>query len=230
MKTFKHKQTGEIATYKDGILKSSGFCVEIGVEPSNQFWEEIIEKKWEIVELIDIHTNIKFVPHTQEIYPNCNIYSIKRLSDGEIFTIGDPIIGGYKISHIKLGILNQVYIDLSKNGFHNLIKLEISQISKGKQSLFVSEDGVEIYEGGVIWYVTPEFKLFSCTASQSTSPFSDLSGNNKNKNFSNKKSAEHYVLYNKPCLSITEILHAIGKEYSVSTLGQLETYVKSKIL
>ncbi len=44
MKKFKHLKTGEIAIYQDGVLKSSGFCVEIGVEPSSEFWEEIIEK------------------------------------------------------------------------------------------------------------------------------------------------------------------------------------------
>lgn len=49
MKTYKHKKTGEIATYKDGILKSSGFSVEIGVEPSSNFWEEIVEKDYEIL-------------------------------------------------------------------------------------------------------------------------------------------------------------------------------------
>jgi hypothetical protein len=42
MKIFKHKKSGEIAIYKDGVLKSSNFCVEIGVEPSNEYWEEII--------------------------------------------------------------------------------------------------------------------------------------------------------------------------------------------
>lgn len=40
---YKHKKTGEIATYKDGVLKSSRFCVEIGVEPSSEFWEEVKE-------------------------------------------------------------------------------------------------------------------------------------------------------------------------------------------
>lgn len=45
-KKFKHRTTGEIATYKDGVLKSSGFCVEIGVEPSKEFWEEIQEIKY----------------------------------------------------------------------------------------------------------------------------------------------------------------------------------------
>ena len=43
MKSFRHRKTGEVATYKDGVLKSSGFCVEIGVEPSKEFWEEVKE-------------------------------------------------------------------------------------------------------------------------------------------------------------------------------------------
>jgi hypothetical protein len=42
-KTFRHKTTNEVATYKDGVLKSSGFAVEIGVEPSSQFWEDITQ-------------------------------------------------------------------------------------------------------------------------------------------------------------------------------------------
>jgi hypothetical protein len=44
MKKFKHKKTGEIATYENGVLKSSGFCVELGVEPSKEIWEEISKK------------------------------------------------------------------------------------------------------------------------------------------------------------------------------------------
>ena len=48
MKTFKHIKTGEIATYKDGILKSSGFTIELGVEPSSEFWEEVVKKDYEI--------------------------------------------------------------------------------------------------------------------------------------------------------------------------------------
>ena len=53
MKKFKHRKTGEIATYKDGILKSSGFAIEIGVEPSKEFWELIVEKDYEILSLIE---------------------------------------------------------------------------------------------------------------------------------------------------------------------------------
>ena len=41
MKTFKHRKTGEIATYKDGCFKQGSCVVEIGVEPSSEFWEEL---------------------------------------------------------------------------------------------------------------------------------------------------------------------------------------------
>ena len=40
---FKHKKTGEVAYYKDGVCRQGRFCVEIGVEPSSEFWEEIKE-------------------------------------------------------------------------------------------------------------------------------------------------------------------------------------------
>lgn len=42
MKTFKHKKTGEIATYRDGVMRAYGVCIETGVEPSAEFWDEII--------------------------------------------------------------------------------------------------------------------------------------------------------------------------------------------
>lgn len=37
-KVFKNKKTGEIAYYKDGILKVDNCAVEIGHEPSLEFW------------------------------------------------------------------------------------------------------------------------------------------------------------------------------------------------
>ena len=105
MKKFKHRKTGEIAIYKDGVLKSSGFSVEIGVEPSSNFWEEVVEKDYEILSFIgrnakiplrilNKHTNLyKHVTtnNAEELTEKYllsgvgyKIHSIKRLSDGEI--------------------------------------------------------------------------------------------------------------------------------------------------
>ena len=38
-KIFKHRKSGELAYYKDGVFKQNGCSVEIGVEPSSEFWE-----------------------------------------------------------------------------------------------------------------------------------------------------------------------------------------------
>jgi len=40
-KRFKHRKTKEIVIYKDGVWKQDRTCVDIGHEPSNEFWEEI---------------------------------------------------------------------------------------------------------------------------------------------------------------------------------------------
>jgi len=42
-KKFKHRKTGEIITYKDGVIKSGTFVLDMGCEPSSEYWEEIIE-------------------------------------------------------------------------------------------------------------------------------------------------------------------------------------------
>ena len=43
-KVYKHRKTGELAYYKDGIFKQGRFCVEIGVEPSSEFWTELTKE------------------------------------------------------------------------------------------------------------------------------------------------------------------------------------------
>ena len=45
-----------------------------------QFWQEVIEKDYEILATVGDNDSLKQT-----------IYSVKRLSDGEIFTIGDTV-------------------------------------------------------------------------------------------------------------------------------------------
>lgn len=49
MRQFKHKKTGDIAYYKDGVFKQGVFCMEIGVEPSSEVWEEVVQRGFEIL-------------------------------------------------------------------------------------------------------------------------------------------------------------------------------------
>lgn len=39
MKKYRHKKTGEIGIYKDGVMRVGRFCVEI--ELNLNYWEEI---------------------------------------------------------------------------------------------------------------------------------------------------------------------------------------------
>lgn len=40
-KRYRHRKTKEIVICKDGVWKQDGTCVDIGHEPSDEFWEEI---------------------------------------------------------------------------------------------------------------------------------------------------------------------------------------------
>ena len=46
-KIFKNRKSGELAYYKDGIFKQGNCSVEIGVEPSSEFWERAFKTEEE---------------------------------------------------------------------------------------------------------------------------------------------------------------------------------------
>lgn len=272
MKTFKHRKTGEIAIYKDGVLKSSGFAVEIGIEPSNEFWEEVQQpKEYEILSFrsnnykkYDVYShsivekcgnkfkNILCSYSEEELLKggeHCHIYSIKRLSDGEIFTIGDNVVNVAKetITKIKsfstepcsctLGRLCVFYEDGSFDYFYD--------VQKSKPVLFTTEDGVDIFEGDEYFtLITPNFHNKPCIWNilhdkTRGNIIYDQEGNRKNGRiwFSTKEKAEEYVILNKPCLSIKDIqsIYISAKEgyqkngNGIKYFEELKNLVKSKL-
>lgn len=101
-KIFKHRKTGELAYYKNGIFKQGNCSVEIGVEPSSEFWMELtyeilsfrshrnrfynptIQRDGtyldaEIMEFDGNGASLEWMLNEDEYY----ITSVKRLSDGE---------------------------------------------------------------------------------------------------------------------------------------------------
>lgn len=215
MKTYKHKKTGETATYKDGVLKSSGFCVEIGVEPSSEYWEEIVEKDYEILEIT--FEDGKPCPyklfggcydskeHFIECFLNassCNykIHSVKRLSDSKVFSVNNEIAYKNKIYTIEI-------IYLLEDGVRFYVgqglNFGIKNISVFQRPLFKSDDGKQIFEGDeVIYKVTDFFDVLAdyCVKSEALNYI-------KGRTFSTKKAAENYIKMNKPCLTYKEILN-----------------------
>ena len=63
-KVFKHRKTGELAYYKDGIFKQGNCAVEIGVEPSSEFWNEVLFITDDGVEMFE--GGVYYVPQRKE--------------------------------------------------------------------------------------------------------------------------------------------------------------------
>ena len=175
--------------------------------------------------LVGIFHRIKHVPLEYEIIsyvkkdrPNCittkkrggqrhdefwNIHSVKRLSDGEDFTIGDNTSDGI-ISEIHShdsytgGILFKIKdktISISINGAK---KVELPV-------LFITEDGVEIREGSnKVWWLDREYRLYDTYFGPKDICYKE------DKYFSTREAAVAYRLRYKPCLSLDDIQRAIN--------------------
>jgi len=133
------------------------------VENNPEYWEEVIEKDYEIISYVakDCDTIIVKGPRTVGIIGNMpedywKIHSVKRLSDGEVFTVGDRITGyWYKdarsIQTIKICIYTGS-IRLEQSGGCTYL----SFAKKAKQPIFLTHDGKDIFPEDTVWYVNKE--------------------------------------------------------------------------
>ncbi len=234
MRKFKHKKTGWVVIEKRDFSLTY-YSPETGnvapdiVEDSND-WEEIIEKDYEILSYIDkanngviykLDTQLKDLYciidgkapfFTKEQLQYCYIYSVKRLSDGEIFTIGDNITRIDKKTKI-IGFtieLNKYLISNFKTIIDNCKGCNINYIQKAKQPLFTTEDGVDIFEGDN-WYIVyidgydGSGSLFNVFSSNDYPNVPLLLNRIGVKRFSTKEKAQEYVDLHKPKYSLNDI-------------------------
>lgn len=130
------------------------------VENYPEFWEEVKEKEWEIIELRKIdgsdYSKEKrkiemFLKNLKEgVLKHWYINKIKRLSDGEIFTIEDRVKNGV-IKNINIED-DELKIIVKPNNHIALFEFDLSKLEK-VNPLFTTEDGVDIYEDDECWYV-----------------------------------------------------------------------------
>ena len=129
------------------------------IENYPEFWEEVVVKKdYEILSVIT--NNNKFIEkvYNQDatIEPYWKIHSVKRLSDGEIFTIGDKVVG-YNNSIAKIKTIDLVG-EISLNiGTDKSEGFSLKNLKKVKQPLFTTEQRSEIEEiiKNIIKYDSP---------------------------------------------------------------------------
>ena len=113
----------------------------------------------------------------------------------EIFTIGDKTTLGI-ITCFRL-LDNEIMVDFDNK---NSILLRSKKLQKAKQPLFTTEDGVDIFEGEYYYPVEKEFYFLHEKQTNH-----HCTNEEKFWIFSTKEKAEEYILYNKPCLSLTDL-------------------------
>lgn len=220
--------------YIDDLNKSGhnrqGEYVQSMYDKNPEFWELVVEKDYEILSLVASERNpqhkkgSKFLHNKdygfKNMYPTefWDIYSVKRISDNKIFTIGDS------------------YEDLIIEKTFMSVAGDILTTYKPKQLLFTTEDGVDIFkDDNIYWVNIHTFDKVNCNKYNDDlgeiSIKSLLSKKYEDKavGFSTKEKAEEYILMNKPCLSINEITNLTETNPPDWLNKELIKIVKSKI-
>ena len=193
-----------------------------------EFWQPIVEKDYEILSLVSSEKNpqhkkgSKFLHNKDYKFKNMHptefwdIYSVKRISDNKIFTIGD--------SYEDL-IIEKMFMSVAGD-------ILTTYKPKFKQPLFTTEDGIDIFEGDTIYWVN-----INTFEKVNYNKYNDDLGEISIKSllskkyeckaigFSTNEKAEEYILLNKPVLSYGEI-----QEYlKVKDCNKVLDLVQSKI-
>lgn len=134
------------------------------------------------------------------------IHSIRRESDGEVFTLGDKIFQGkdheaickFSITEDKKGII--VYAETG------MMFLPAAQKAPIRKPILITEDGVEIFEGDKYWSV-----ICFDAPTVGSADYSWELDKRIHKTFSTKEAAEEYIKWNKPMYSLNDVKEALTK-------------------
>jgi hypothetical protein len=171
--------------------------------------EEIVTLREKGTYIIDSAEDSEFPGFTleeQKSDPFCDIYSIKRLSDGKIFTVGDKICKASKnnvftIASFNISSRGDTYASCTGESYSPSIAIKDFIIAT---PLFTTEDGLDIISKRKSYYiVSKDFKITYCTEFSEK----DL----EYKTFSTQKAAREYVTMNKPEFSRNQIIEMLGK-------------------
>lgn len=207
------------------------------IENYPEFWEEMIEKDYEIMSFIlnsngailTKRSNGRYVygdtsivgKYTEEdILSNdrkrtdweedeegfgYSVHSVKRLIDGEVFTVGDMCnpIGEYSYNKkpiAKIWFTDDGSLRIDSDNY----TLSIGGIEHSKTPLFTTEDGVDIYDGDKYYYITSNFRMVILRTAKDHEALA-----NGGKRFSTKERAERCVYNNKEQFSLNDIVDAM---------------------
>jgi len=169
-----------------------------------EFWEEVVEKDYEILSQTSVRVcnpkdNYKVVRNTTPV-----IHSVKRLSDGEVFTVGDTIriyehgpietIETITTNSIRSSIKQGVWFTYNSGSSH------MDHAIKQKQPIYLTHDGKDIFVGDRILWVNKDSLLHG----DFTADYGSLFLSDQVAYFLSAVDAQDYIIENKPALSIKE--------------------------
>lgn len=231
VKQYKHIPTGKIVESSEieGFYAIDGIALPNWLIENSSDWEEVKPKEYEILSfscnalggetIICKNSDNSFgmfgVEESNFINsPIHKIHSVKRLSDGEVFTVGELVSREDGLFKGVLLSINEKFEATTSSEE----KIGMSWLIKVNQPLFTTEDGVEIRKGDKYFAVQKStFNILPCNH-----PLTEI---DKWATFSSKEKASEYVLINRPCLSVNDI---VGKSKS-SMISELVELAKSKI-
>ena len=211
------------------------------IENYPEFWKLVVEKDYEILSLIEdkfIYPCDKYgEDFINQLFNTLgvSIYSVKRLSDSEIFTIGDKVFTEYVNYTInKIDIVNDKCMVTAlydtNNPNDSRLHYNLNNLKKAKQPLFITEDSVDIFEGDNLYSIDNMLNirkhlLFNARYDDNTLLNNRIFFNSDYKHFSTKEKAEEYILMNKPLLSLSDVWDNL----KVKDQKEVMKFVKSKL-
>jgi hypothetical protein len=237
------KETGYNRVDKTIPLKN--WIIPLDIENYTEFWEEIKEKDYEILSfLIQLegsmgssifkvkNNKIDLCAYTVEecLIKNFEIYSVKRLFDGKVFIINDKL-DGFDISCGTNSNISSFRIENNelKVGVREIGVVSLKSCKHKKQPLFTTEDGVDIFKGDNYFSINKKYWLVE--SPENTCKLNYETYHINSHNFSTKEKAEEYILYNKPCVSLNDIIkcHKYPEERGINFYSRCAILIKQKI-
>ena len=213
------------------------------IENYPEFWEEIVEKDYEILEYKSIQglhcEKGQYCFDVVSQYGNPNewfIYKIRRKSDGVEFKIGDKVYWNWQYSPQKYYTIEGFSINKEDNSLDFYTKGSckyswiFNKIQHYKEPILITEDGYEMYEGDKVYFVEiGEYLHKGCEIVNSYKYNYILDKDFKF--FKTKENAEKYIYENKPEFSRKQILDAIEyAKYAEFSKGIWVLALKIKVI
>lgn len=198
-------------------------------------------KDWEIIEYRCSflgNDNIKFIKGDNKFWANMNgetfpyeeealkhesnnlkIHSVRRLSDNQVFSIGDNVYYyayPQRVWEIDNFFIRQDNKCLARSKDSGIVEVVGGTLKKAKPPLFQfkTSDGKDIFEGDDYWFVvTSNFPVLA-EYGRSWEPLRHIAERQNSGiksalghiQFSTEQAAKEYILYNKPALSLRDVV------------------------